>query len=175
MGPYIVVGTSIPNRRTGGFQDDLRAVPAAGRAELAGRILLLALAPAEESRGGSEDGAGGSGACASPGGGAPPPALQLAIEHEAALPGRVLALCVGGCEEGFGGLEGSNGAGGGGAGGSRLFASMGRRLVSFTLSARSSVFRRMHWVPTNRPVTSLQVGRGRPLCCRCTVLYCFPA
>jgi hypothetical protein len=84
---------------------------------------------------------------------------------ESHLPSRVLALCTGGTN--LTGSSSGGGSGGGGAGdSSRLFASVGRRLVAFEWRQRQQLLRRVTWIPTNRALCSLQVS------CRTGVLRC---
>ena len=92
--------------------------------------------------------------------------LRLDCVCELRLSGRVLALCAGhdtpAGEAAAGAAAASSSSP---SSGSRLFASVGRRLVSFSLS-RHGQLRRVHWTPTTRVVTSLRVRPwGQLLCC----------
>ncbi len=102
---------------------------------------------------------------------APRRRLQLLAVAEMHLPSRVLALCPGSTRilGDHSGRSSKGNAGGGGGGDSsssgspeaaepRLFAAVGRRLVSLEWRARQQMLRRVAWVPTARPITSLQVG-----------------
>ena len=166
-GGFIVAGTAICDSEGGGGGSG-KAWADETSIGLQGRLLLLQVAPATfASAGGSRAGATSSAAAAAPG---EEPAeqrrqLQLLPVAELHLPSRVLALCTGGTS-----LIGSSSGGGcgGSSGGvsdsSRLFASVGRRLVAFEWRQRQQLLRRVTWIPTNRPLCSLQVR------CRAAVL-----
>eukprot|EP00887_Chlorella_sp_A99_P007546 scaffold28.g7546.t1 len=176
LGAYLAVGTSVGR---GNWRDE-------GGTSLAGRILVLQVlsssgGSADGSPAAGEQGGGGSPAHAleqerEQQEQAPAAWGQLRLEPvcDARLPGRVLALCTGPatapCPDSTGASSsaraspsaaagGSDGSAADGSGGraSRLFASVGRRLVSYGL-ARYGQLRRMHWTPTGRVITYLRAA-----------------
>lgn len=177
-GGFIVVGTSIDHTGcvdqaggTGKEWDDESSTA------LQGRLLLLQLtAPTAASSGASR-------AAAAAGEGAPPPweqpprrRLQLLPVSQLHLPSRVLALCTGpaslrGLTSSGGGSSDDGSGSGSGRASTRLFASVGRRLVAYEWSVREQLLHRVSWIPTNRPLASLQVRlvsrrrcSGKPWC-----------
>lgn len=152
-GGFIVVGTSIDQLGSEGARNVGRQWDDESSTTLQGRVLLLQLTTATVASGGGsraavaagEDGAGAWGeATRRP--------LQLLPVAQLHLPSRVLALCPGTAD-----LTGLTGGGSSSSrAGSRLFASVGRRLVAYEWAARQQALRRVAWVPTNRPLASLQ-------------------
>lgn len=153
-GGFVAVGTSI--RQTG---DDGEPLPwnDESNGTLQGRLILLQLCSATSAA---------AGAATAPRGHSPSPErrprrrLQLRPVAELHLPSRVLALCAGSTD--MTGRHSSSGGSGsrGDVAASRLFASVGRRLVSFEWRPRQQLLRRVLWAPTLRPVCSLQVRPG---------------
>ena len=132
--------------------------------ELQGRLLLLQLAaPTAASAGGSRAAAWQEAAPWQEAE-APRRQLQLLPVAELHLPSRVLALCPGttrltgaGPGPGPASAAAASGTGTGAGVGSRLFASVGRRLVAFEWRQRQQALRRVTWIPTNRPLCDLKV------------------
>lgn len=149
-GGFVVVGTTI-----GGPEEDVYGEPRwddETSSRLQGRLLLLQLVPAAATPSSAAQRQGG-GWDASPFAAAPPQRrLQLLPAAEMHLPSRVLALCPGHTS-----LTGAHDGGGSSRAVSRLFASVGRRLVALEWRQGQQLLRRTMWVPTNRPVRRLEV------------------
>ncbi len=154
-GGFIVVGTSIDQSGCGEQPTGAgKEWDDEGSTALQGRLMLLQLK--DFSSAGRAAAPAGEGAAAA---WEEPPRRQLHFFPVAQLhlPSRVLALCPGTANL-RGRPCGSSGASGSGGTSSRLFASVGRRLVAYEWVAREQLLRRVAWIPTNRPLASLQVS-----------------
>jgi hypothetical protein len=181
-GGFLVVGTSIDGSMEGGLPGEPEEWEDETSTRLQGRLLLLQLAAATSaSGGGSRAAAAWRDAAAACEGEQqqqqPRRPLQLIAVAELHLPSRVTALCPGGRQltglKPLSSSSGSSSSGGGGDTSSRLFAAVGRRVVSFEWQQRQQLLRRVAWLPTMRAITSLRVSICQPCCCHRTP-NCFP-